>query len=101
MCDTIEFHNIVWDHTLEMTKWNFLLGKTPDEVLRDNLNPFLSTDSEQQHIIDYTPFQIEEHHLQSNLNHIEPEYSYDEYTDQIEDDLSSSDDDEDEYFEFD
>jgi hypothetical protein len=104
MGDTIEFHNIVWYHTLEITKWNFLLGKTSDEVMRDNLNPFLSTDSEQQqqHIIDYTPFQFEEPEFQTNLNHVETDYNYEEYPDHL-DEISSSDDDEDydEYFEFD
>jgi hypothetical protein len=102
MEDTINYHNIVWDHTLEMAKWTPLLGKTLDEGLRNYLNPFLPKDIDHE-ITYYNPFEIDEYKTYTYDNDNDVELDLDNYDREHQDDndISSSDDEDNEYFEFD
>ena len=102
MEDSINFHHILWNHTLEMAKWTPLLGKTLDEGLRNHLNPFIQKDIDID-ITNYNPFEIEEYNYET---YPDPDLDLDldldlssTYQPYINDDTDvSSDEDDDEHF---
>lgn len=104
-----DIHNIVWEHTLELSKWNHLLGQSLDEAFRYYFHPLLPKDIH-HNMTPYNPFENEhltpisfgsEYEPQfdptndyENENENENEYDY-------EFDLNSSDDEDEEYYELD
>ena len=104
MENSINFHHILWNHTLEMAKWTPLLGKTLDEGLRNHLNPFIQKDIDMDNTY-YNPFEIEEYNYETYLDldldsvqdlDLDLSSTYKPYI--IDDTDVSSDEDDDEYF---
>ena len=107
--DEMRANDKLWEWVLEQSKWNHLLGKSLDDMLRDYYNPFSKfNDTEEQEMKEYIEkYGLEESYYSDYLpdedqylyeeDDNEPDNNYDE--DYEVSDETDTDDEEYEYYE--